>query len=148
MPECYLSDSAPGWGGGFTYARGDAAGVYEGRLTKALRHVVKLDARTFVIVDDLEAPAPATFSWLLHALEKMSLDEERAEIVSTNGEAKLCATVLVPRGAELAQSSTFDPPPLREKAIATRGKPNRPDHFKQPSDDKSKPCHCPLHRSA
>jgi hypothetical protein len=91
--------------------------------------VVKLDGRTFVVADDLEAPTPAKFSWLLHAFEKMALDEESAEIVSTSGEAKLCARVLAPGGAELAQSNGFDPQPLRKKVIATRGKPNRPDHY-------------------
>jgi hypothetical protein len=127
--ERYLSDSCGGWGGGFTYARGDAAGVYQGKLTKALRHVAKLDARTFVIADDLQAPAPATFSWLLHAFEKMALDEKRGEIVCSLGDARLSARILAPQDVTIEQSDRFDPPPLRDQAIATRGKPNRPDQY-------------------
>ncbi len=127
--ECYLSDSASGWGGGFTYARGDATGVYAGRLARAIRHVAKLEGDLFVVADDLEAPSPARYSWLLHAQERMALDAGAAEIVSAGGGARLAARVLVPRGVDLSQSSLFDPPPLRDQAIATRGRPQRPDQF-------------------
>ncbi len=127
--ECYLSDSAAGWGGGFTYVRGDATGVYAGRLARAVRHVARLDEVLFVVADDLEASSPARYSWLLHAPEKMALDEGAGEIVSVNGEARLSARILVPRGVDLSQSNRFEPPPLRDQAIATRGKPQRPDQF-------------------
>jgi len=126
---CYLSDAAAGWGGGFTYACGDAVNVYEKRLTRAIRHVAKLGPRTYVIADDLAAPAAAEYSWLLHARSEMALDRDAATIVSADEPAVLRATVLAPAGVSLSQSGRFDPPPVRTKAVATRGKPNRPDQY-------------------
>jgi hypothetical protein len=59
----------------------------------------------------------------------MALDEKRGEIVCSLGDARLSARILAPQDVTIEQSDRFDPPPLRDQAIATRGKPNRPDQY-------------------
>ncbi len=62
------------------YVCGDAAPAYKGALTKFDRHVLYIRPGFFVILDDLEAPQPSTFQWMLHALDEMSVDKDFQKI--------------------------------------------------------------------
>lgn len=59
-----------------TYFCGEAARAYSGQLQKFDRHVLFMRPGIFVILDDLEAKEPSTFQWMLHALEKMQVNEQ------------------------------------------------------------------------
>ena len=64
-----------------SYVCGDAAPAYGGRLKRFLRHVLFLRPGVILLLDEVAAPEPAEFSWLLHALEKMQMDPvDRMEI--------------------------------------------------------------------
>ncbi len=67
---------------GFSYLIGDAVAAYKGLLERYDRHILFLRPGLFLLLDDLAAPAPAEFQWLLHALEQMELDQEAGRIVS------------------------------------------------------------------
>ena len=54
-----------------TYLMGDAAPAYRGKLITFKRHILFLRPGIFLLLDELEAPAEASFQWMLHAFEKM-----------------------------------------------------------------------------
>lgn len=92
-------------------AVGDATASYKGLLKQARRTIFYLRPRLFIIVDDLEAPEPATFTWALHAEQEMELRQEKGEIVVQRGDARCLVKFLEPNGLTLAQTDQFDPPP-------------------------------------
>jgi hypothetical protein len=104
--------------GHFDYCRGDALEAYGGRLTRFLRHVLYVRETGgpgwFVITDDLEAAQPATFQWLLHALNRMAVAEAKAEVGIEAEGAGLRVAVLAPRDVTFAQTDRFDPIPERD----------------------------------
>ncbi len=92
-------------------AVGDATAAYKGLLKQARRTIFYLRPRLVLIVDDLEAPEPATFTWALHAEQEMDLRPEKDEIVVRRGNARCLVKFLEPNGLALAQTDQFDPPP-------------------------------------
>ncbi|MBM3499219.1 MAG: DUF4962 domain-containing protein [Armatimonadetes bacterium] len=99
------------------YARGDARWAYPGRLKRFDRHALFLrpqsDAEEAVVViyDDLEAEQPATYQWLLHALDEMQIDEAAATVTVSRGQAHLQARFLTPSGLAFSQTDQFTVPP-------------------------------------
>ena len=104
--------------GDWCYAAGDATAAYEGRLGRFVRHVVFVRPDYFVIIDDLEGPGErAKFQWLLHARERMAIDEQRSRVTAGKGEARLRVEFLKPATVSLSQTSGWDPPlPRPEEA--------------------------------
>lgn len=93
-----------------TYVCGDAAAACGGKLTTFLRHVLFLRPGIFVVLDELAAPAPAQFQWLLHALEEMKVDESSRTVISTRGGASLTVRLEGEAGLAFHQTHTFDTP--------------------------------------
>jgi hypothetical protein len=62
---------------GWDYVLGDAVEAYDGRLTRALRHVVFIKPDIIVMLDDLAAPEPAQFQFMLHALRPFNINEKK-----------------------------------------------------------------------
>jgi hypothetical protein len=101
------------------YARCDARPAYMGRLDRFDRHFIYLrpshgDEAMIVIVDDLATPKPATFQWLLHALEKMDVNDGKAQATIHRGEARLRVDFLAPAGLHFAQTDQFTVPPVKD----------------------------------
>jgi hypothetical protein len=94
----------------FTYVCGDAAAAYGGKLTKFLRHVLFLRPGAFVVLDELAAPGDAQFQWLLHAFERMQVDEGASTVASLRKGASLKVKLACPLGLRLAQTDRFDTP--------------------------------------
>jgi heparinase II/III-like protein/uncharacterized protein DUF4962 len=126
--ESFVTD---GLGDGVSYTRGNALGAYAKKLTLAERHCVKIDGATYVLIDDLAAPRPATFSWLIHALEKMDVTDKGgvARLAITRDGVRCGVNVAASQPVTASQTNRFAPPPLRQATIKTRGKPNRPDQW-------------------
>jgi len=93
-----------------SYVAGDAAEAYGGRLTRFLRHVLFLRPGLFLVLDELAAPAPSHYQWLLHALEKMELDEAAGSVLARRGEASLRVRLACPLGLAFTQTDQFDTP--------------------------------------
>jgi len=92
---------------GLTYVVGDAAAAYMGKLRRWDRHILFLRPGLFLLLDDLEAPAPARFQWMLHAFEEMEVGEGR--VISRRNGATLEVRLSSPSGLTLSQTDRFDP---------------------------------------
>lgn len=97
-------------GSALTYVGGDAAAAYGGKLTRFVRHVLFVRPGLLVILDDLAAPAPATFQWLLHAFDKMEVEPELRRVVSRRGRALLSVRLRAGQELRFSQTDQFDPP--------------------------------------
>lgn len=67
---------------GLDYVAGDATASYEGRLTRALRHIVFVKPDLIFVVDEVEAPRPSMFQWMLHgqAEFRLNADDQRLDL--------------------------------------------------------------------
>jgi len=97
-----------------SYVVGDATEAYGGRLRRFLRRVLFIRPDTFVICDELQAAKPATFQWLLHAREEMSLDPAAQTALIAAGDARLLTRLVAPAGLTLSQERGFPVAPERE----------------------------------
>ncbi len=101
----------------WAYALGDAVEAYGGRLDRAYRHVLFLRPDVIIVADDLAASdGSATYQWLLHAENEMTLNEEAGEVMIEHGDARLHAQFLHPQGLSMSQNTGWDPEPTRPEA--------------------------------
>jgi len=100
-------------GADFDYVCGDATPAYAGRLTRARRHVVfiKRPQPIIILYDELAAPAPATFQFMLHGLRQFDVDTAQARLSLDLPRAGLTAQYLSPVPLTFRQWDGFDPPP-------------------------------------
>ncbi len=96
---------------GYDYAEGEAAPAYAGRLDRFRRHVVHVRPGVFVMFDDLAAPQPATFQWLLHAYNAIDIDQSKGVLRVENAPAAMDVHLLLPAEIEFSQTDQYDPPP-------------------------------------
>ncbi len=139
--DAFITD---GDGSGLTYALGNARGVYDGKLSRALRHVIKLDATNFVLIDEMTAPVPANFSWLLHSLNKMELTPESNSLTVHNGEANCLVKLNSIQGLQFFRNDTFTPPPTMAGGFSTRKKKTCPNQWHFRADTRSKSSNCTI----
>lgn len=104
------SEFTPDW----DYVEGDAAPAYGERLTCARRKIVFVKPDLIVICDDLAAPQPATFQFMLHALSPLTVDEKTARLSVQQPKAGLVAQYLPPAPLNFRQWDGYDPAPSRE----------------------------------
>lgn len=101
------------------YAAGEAHMAYPGRLNRFARQVLFLrplhtgGEPVIVIRDDLVAPEPATFQFLLHALEQMDVDAAAQRVTIHRGAARCRVDYLAPAGLSFSQDDQFPVPPFR-----------------------------------
>ncbi len=98
----------------YTYTVGDATEAYGGRLDRFLRRILFIRPNVFVICDELAAPEPSTYQWLLHARNEMELDEAAQQVAISSGEARMLTRFLTPEDLSFDQQTGWDPPPERE----------------------------------
>ncbi|MBI4604807.1 MAG: DUF4962 domain-containing protein [Planctomycetes bacterium] len=96
---------------GYDYAEGEAGAAYGGRLKGFRRHVVHVRPGIFVVFDDLEAARPSTFQWLLHAYDRMRVDERGRAIRIERAPAAMDVRLLLPEEVAFAQTDRYDPAP-------------------------------------
>jgi hypothetical protein len=100
----------------YDYIAGDATPAYGGRLTKAVRHVVFIKgAQPFVVLyDELLAPQPVKYQFMLHALNPFVIEPRtnRMRVEQTKASVEVHYLSAVP--LTFAQTNGFVPPPTRE----------------------------------
>lgn len=103
--------------GSVDYAAGDATEAYMGRLNKFIRHVYYERPRDFLLIDELEAPKPVQFNWLLHSLKKMQIDAANKRVVIHKGKARLIVDFISPDDLVFSQTNKFivEPGPFPEE---------------------------------
>lgn len=100
--------------GDWAYALGDAVEAYDGRLTRAYRHLLFIRPNIIIIVDDLAAEDDATYQWLLHARSEMALQEDTLSVTVAENNARMRVRFLTPDSLAFEQRSGWDPPLTRE----------------------------------
>ncbi len=98
---------------GWDYVEGDALRAYGGRLTRARRKIASVKPDLIVICDDLAAPKPVSFQFMLHALRPFTVDEKAARLSVTQPKASLTAQYLSPAPLSFRQWDGYDPKPDR-----------------------------------
>jgi len=102
------------------YAVGDANQAYKGKLSRFDRRIVFLrplhtgGEAVIVIRDELAAPEPSTYQFLLHALNKMEVNEDRQSVIVAKGNARCRVEYLEPSRLTFEQHNQFTQPPYRE----------------------------------
>lgn len=66
--------------GEWDYILGDAAEAYEGRLDRAMRHVVFVKPDIIVLYDDLVAVEPSDFQFMLHGMSEFEVAASTSEL--------------------------------------------------------------------
>jgi len=96
-----------------SYVKGDATLAYADPAKRVLRHVLFVDRRFFVVLDEIATSRPSTCQWLLHTPMPMSIDAARRKVMSASGGIGLTTHVLVPDASELRFEVTdrFEPMP-------------------------------------
>ncbi len=90
---------------------GDATEAYGGRLERVRRDVVHLQPGIFVIRDDMAGSEPHRFEYWLHAIDKMTLDEDAQTVLIQRPNAALHTQFVGPRPLAFRQTDQFDVPP-------------------------------------
>ncbi|MEW6359945.1 MAG: DUF4962 domain-containing protein [Planctomycetota bacterium] len=104
---------------GGDYAVGDAASAYAGRLDRFDRRILFLRPEhtggppVIVIRDELRAPKPSSFQFLLHALSRMEVNAAGQQATIAQGAARCRVDYLAPRGLTFDQHDRFTQPPFK-----------------------------------
>ena len=101
---------------GYDYVAGDATPAYGKKLERAVRHAVFVKgAFPFIVLyDELIAPQPAKFQFMLHALSAFAIDEKSARLTVEQSKAGLEIAYLSPVPLAFAQTDGFKPAPTKE----------------------------------
>ena len=100
---------------GYDYAEAEAAPAYLGRLERFRRHVVHVRPGVFVLFDDLRAPEPTRFQWLLHAYKQIGVEESTRVLRVENAPAAMDVHLLLPDKVDFTQTDKYDPEPESTK---------------------------------
>lgn len=100
----------------YDYIAGDATVAYGKKLTKAWRHAVfvKGEQPFVVLYDELVAPQPATFQFMLHGLKEFVVDEAKQRLRIEQPKAAAEVVYLSPVKLAFKQTDGFVPAPTRE----------------------------------
>ena len=93
----------------YDYVEGEAGRAYGRKLKRFRRCVVHVRPGVFVMFDDLLAPGPVQFQWLLHAFERIAIDGNVLRI--RRGVAAMDVHVLRPEKVRFSQTDKYDPEP-------------------------------------
>lgn len=96
---------------GYDYAEVEAAPAYMGRLKRFRRHVVHIRPGIFIIFDDLEAPQPSRYQWLLHTYHPIRIDDGLRVLRVQNPPAAMKVHLLLPTDLEFSQTGNYSPEP-------------------------------------
>jgi len=113
----------------FGYVSGEAENAYGGLLRKWRRHLLLVRPSVLVLVDDILAPEPSTFRWLLHAFERFELDEAAGTVTSRRGGASLVGRVFSSQVLSFSQTDAWPVAPDEGYPTLTRPVPPKRWHF-------------------
>jgi hypothetical protein len=111
------------------YVCGDAQAAYGELLQRARRHVLLVRPGLVVVVDDLQSPRPAQFQWLLHARERLDLDEPAQAFTSHRGGALMRTHLFTAGGFSLSQTDAWPMSPLEGFPKLKKAEPPKEWHL-------------------
>jgi len=113
----------------FGYVCGDARAAYGKRLKRCRRHVLLVRPWLLCVVDDLDAPEPAEFQWLVHAREELDLREDAQTFVSHRGGAAMRVHLVTPGGFAFSQTNEWPMSPKTGFPKVRKKEPAKQWHF-------------------
>jgi YD repeat-containing protein len=93
-------------GDGYDYAIGRADRAYDGKVTRAERSIVYLRPATVVVYDSLASPAPHTWEWNIHAINRMT-PVTPTRVAIRNGPAQMCVEMVSGPETRFTQGDQF-----------------------------------------
>jgi hypothetical protein len=96
---------------GMEYLVGDATASYEGRLNKALRHVVFIKPDLIVLADEVEASKPSAYQWMLHGQASFDVREGEQRLVLDREKAGVVVDYVSERPLRIRQWTGYEPEP-------------------------------------
>jgi hypothetical protein len=112
------------------YVCGEAAPAYGAALKKWRRHVLLLRPSVICIVDDLEAPEPSDYQWLMHSNQKLTLDQEGQSFLEKRGNLVMTAEMFSTIPLEFSQSNEWPVDPKTSYPETLENEPDKLWHFK------------------
>lgn len=113
----------------FGYVCGDAATCFSPPMRKNLRHVLLIRPSVVCIVDELSAPGPAPYQWLLHAHNAFELDEKAQALVSRKDFESMTIRLFTPGGFAFSQTDAWPMDPKEGYPNAKAPVPVKQWHF-------------------
>jgi hypothetical protein len=120
------------------YACGEASQAYGGLLNRWRRHVILLRPSVICIIDDLEAPTPSTYQWLMHANQKLSLDQEAHSFAQQRRDLVMTTKMFATDELKFSQSDDWPVDPRTGYPESLENVPEKLWHFKASSSALSK----------
>jgi hypothetical protein len=96
---------------GMEYLVGDAAQSYEGRLKKALRHVIFVKPDLIILADEVEASKPSNYQWMLHGQVPFDVRDDEQRLVLDRGQAGVVVDYLSEHPLRIRQWTGYEPEP-------------------------------------
>lgn len=99
------------------YATADATQAYKGRVSKFLRHVLfirpsdQYNKPIIVLLDELQAEKPSSFTFLLHSINEMLPDQKKQSVEIKQGNARVKTYFLNDEDLQFSQHDQFSAPP-------------------------------------
>ena len=95
---------------------GDASDAYEDRLRRFDRSVLFLRPDVWIVHDDLEAPEPSDYTWLLNTFEAAEIDERARSLTVRQRDQRLLVQHLAPDELDYSQDNQR-PYPMKTRAF-------------------------------
>lgn len=111
------------------YVCGEAQNAYGDLLDKCRRHLLLIRPSVLILVDDLVAPEPSTFQWLLHAFEQFEIDADRRMVTSRRNGASLSGQLYASTALTLSQTDAWPVAPDEGYPTLSRPLPEKRWHF-------------------
>jgi len=119
------------------YVCGDALACYGDLLTRCRRHVLLVRPSIIVVVDDLAAPQPSDFQWLLHAHHQFELNEAAQSLVSRKQTEAMTVHLVTAGGFAFSQTNEWPVSPKKGYPTAKWPEPAKQWHFTAATREKA-----------
>ena len=114
--------------GDLDYVVGDATASYEGKLQRAIRHIVFVKPDVVLVADELAAETPSTYQFMLHGQQPFTLDEGRQQLVLDRAAAGVVVDYLSAAPMKFRQWTGYTPEPDK-KYLLSINRPMIPDQW-------------------
>ena len=120
------------------YVCGEASPAYGGQLHSWKRHVILLRPSIVCIIDDLEAPEPSEYQWLMHANQKLSLDQKTQSFSQQRKDLIMTTKMFATKGLKFSQTDEWPVDPKTGYPESLENAPEKLWHFMASSNAPAK----------
>lgn len=121
----------------FGYVCGDASDCFSPSMGRNLRHVLLIRPSVVCIVDELAAPGPVPYQWLLHAHKALEVNEPAQALVSRKDSEAMTVRLFTPGGFAFSQTDAWPMDPKEGYPNARAPLPEKQWHFTAATREKA-----------